>query len=187
MLRYIAAVLLCVSTSQAIVTGSPQGSINDTFLSNRTYGGSGFVASKLLNLGTPGAFYNLFLLVNITTNTLNIYPARFVFDVASPIAKVSYTIYLNPVISSSGTVQAITNTYFGGVAASTAPVAQLYYTPSLVSLGTLIGAYSAYGQNSQIVDTNFSSVLAPGSKLLIRASPSAATNATTTLSWVEGQ
>ena len=157
------------------------------FEADRADEGYMFNISKTQTLATPGANYNLLLIVNLSTNTLSIYPWRIVFDVDVATAQVSYKIYKDPVVTSSGTYADSLNMYFGGVAASTSAVAQIYTGPSVSSVGTQFDAFSASGAESLIVERKFEMVIGPGSTVLMRANPNVASQITTTYKWVEAE
>jgi len=120
------------------------------------------------NAAVSGSDNPIILLVNLSTNTVNVRLKARVFGTDVTNTAFVYRTFLNPVVSSSGTALSIAN-----VAISTsAAKAQAFLLPTLSSNGTAIDSY-ATGQNAQAlrVDDNESISVTSGKKLAITARP----------------
>lgn len=155
------------------------------FAADRAGEGYLFGTSRTTTLSAPGGTYNILLIVNLSTSPVNVYPYKFIFDVDVATAQVNYKIYVDPVVTSSGSYLPSTSLFLGDVATSTGSYAQTYTLTSLSSVGTLIEAYASSGAQSLVVDTDFAMVIAPGHKIVVRAASDAATQSTLTFKWAE--
>lgn len=110
----------------------------------------------------------IMLLVNLSTNTVNMRLNSRTFGCNVTNVQVTYRTFVDPVVSSSGTAISIAN-----ISASTTPAqAQAFYLPTVTSRGTAIESLPN-GQNAGALVTNDNKTitLAPGKKMLLTANP----------------